>query len=393
MSAYDKFMTPNFKSAKHGSVTDNIQGAIPSTVVDDKPLLHATAQKQDPLSLSAIGVGLLSLVTMLGVHLRRRMQPATVVASSSGLALDMPMNTASAVGDNVMEMQSEDSHKMSSSRVGWGQLSAQNTRPSTLCYAESEDATEAEAVTESQAAPTQPQAAATLTLETQPPFVQEDLKSLAKSLNPIVGYWDPLRIGGDNKFGEGFTIWEYNQERTIAWFRQAEIKHGRVAMAAFVGYWVQASGYHWPFKMTLLGGDWPTGTPPEQWDALPAASKWQIILFVGVLELYDEATPPHYTNGRKPGEFPSFKGTYAMEAGLAPFDLYDPFGLSKNISPEKKAMRLRTEINNGRLAMLAVFAFLSESKAPGAVPLLTGKIPAYSGDYMIPFEGNFDLFG
>jgi len=372
MSAYDKFMTPNFNSAKHGPVTDNIQGATPFTVVDDKPLLHPTAQKQDPLSLSAIGVGLLSLVTMLGVHLRRRLQP-------------------SALGDNVMEMQSEDSHKMSSSRVGWGQLSAQNTRPSTLCYAESEDATEAEAVTESQAAPTQPQAAATLTLETQPPFVQDDLKSLAKQLNPIVGYWDPLRIGGDNKFGEGFTIWEYNQERTIAWFRQAEIKHGRVAMAAFVGYWVQASGYHWPFKMTLFGGDWPTGTPPEQWDALPAASKWQIILFVGVLELYDEATPPHYTNGRKPGEFPSFKGTYAMEAGLTPFDLYDPFGLSKNISPEKKAMRLRTEINNGRLAMLAVFAFLSESKAPGAVPLLTGVIPPYEGSYMVPFEANFSL--
>merc|ERR1719271_823144 len=31
-------------------------------------------------------------------------------------------------------MRSQDSHKMSSSRVGWGQLSAQNSRPSTLCY-------------------------------------------------------------------------------------------------------------------------------------------------------------------------------------------------------------------------------------------------------------------
>jgi len=367
MSAYDNFITPNFNSAKHGKKADALSshqspaehGAITFTAVDDKPLLHPTAQMQaNPLSLSAIGVGLLSLVTMLGVHLRRRLQPATIIASSGGLALDMPMSTALALGDNVMEMKCQDSHKLSSSKVGWGQLSAQDTRPSTLCYA----------------------------LETQ-----ADLKSLAKSLNPIVGYWDPLRIGGDNKFGEGFTIWEYNQERTIAWFRQAEIKHGRVAMAAFVGYWVQASGYHWPFKMTLFGGDWPTGTPPEQWDALPAASKWQIILFVGVLELYDEATPPHYTNGRKPGEFPSFKGTYAMEAGLAPFDLYDPFGLSKNISPEKKAMRLRTEINNGRLAMLAVFAFLSESKAPGAVPLLTGVIPPYEGSYMVPFEANFSL--
>merc|ERR1711924_182117 len=70
----------------------------------------------------------------------------------------------------------------------------------------------------------------------------------------------------------------YNNERKIAWFRQAEIKHGRVAMAAFVGYCVQANGGHWSFPMTLGGADWPTGTPPEQWDALPQASKWQIIL-------------------------------------------------------------------------------------------------------------------
>jgi len=30
-----------------------------------------------------------------------------------------------------------------------------------------------------------------------------------------------------------------------------------------------------------------------------------------------------------------------------PFDLFDPFGLSKNASPEKKAKGLITEINNG----------------------------------------------
>merc|ERR1719271_1761166 len=224
MSAYDKFMTPNFNSAKHGPVTDNIQGAIPFTVVDDKPLLHATAQQQDPISLSAIGLGLLSLVTMLGVHLRRRLQP-------------------SALGDNVMEMQSEDSHKMSSNRVGWGQLSAQNTRPSTLCFAkkkkkkeeESEDATETQAASTPQvmqAASTPQVAVAVAGMETQ-----EDLKSLAKALYPTVGYWDPLSIGE-----ESTTLWNYNNERKIAWFRQAEIKHGRVAMAAFVGYCVQANG-------------------------------------------------------------------------------------------------------------------------------------------------------
>jgi hypothetical protein len=140
MSAYDKFITPIFDFAKHGHkadafsyhqspaehglITDNIQGASPFS--------------NNPIALAAIGVALLSLVMMLGVHVRRRLQPATILGSNGELALDMPMNTASALGDNVMEMRSQHSHKMSSSRVGWGQLSAQNSRPSTLCYATDE---------------------------------------------------------------------------------------------------------------------------------------------------------------------------------------------------------------------------------------------------------------
>jgi len=39
--------------------------------------------------------------------------------------------------------------------------------------------------------------------------------------------------------------------------------------------------------------------------------------------------------------------------------------------------------------MLGIFGFLAESKVPGSVPLLVGKIPAYAGDYMAPFEANF----
>merc|ERR1719379_1392579 len=198
---------------------------------------------------------------------------------------------------------------MSSNRVGWGQLLDQNTRPSTLCYA----------------------------LETQ-----EDLKSLAKSLNPVVGYWDPLSIG-DDKTTPSNGFWsEYSNERKIAWFRQAEIKHGRIAMAAFVGYCVQANGIHWSTKMTLGGADWPTGTPPEQWDALPVASKWQIILFIGMLELFDESIEPHYMMGRKPGEYPKFSDAYREGNGFphpVPFDLFDPFGMVKKYldTPEKRA--------------------------------------------------------
>jgi hypothetical protein len=73
-----------------------------------------------PITLTAIGVGLLSLVTMLGVRMRRHLQPATALASSGG-----PINTASAQGDKIMEMKSQDSS------VNSGAASP----PLTVCYA------------------------------------------------------------------------------------------------------------------------------------------------------------------------------------------------------------------------------------------------------------------
>ena len=219
---------------------------------------------------------------------------------------------------------------------------------------------------------------------------KSDLEALAKGLNPTIGFWDPLNVAGASG-----SLYGFNNEQTIAWYRQAEIKHGRVAMAAFVGYCVQANGGHWATKMTLGGADWPSGSPPEQWDALPAASKWQIILFVGMLELFDESVAPHYMMGRKPGMFPSFSDAYAEGEGYphpVPFDLFDPFGsLRKMMDTEEKRARGRLiEINNGRAAMLGIFGFMSASKVPGSVPVLT-FIPPYDGNYMIPFEGNFHM--
>merc|ERR1712106_1079485 len=67
-----------------------------------------------------------------------------------------------------------------------------------------------------------------------------DLESLAKKLNPAVGYWDPIGLSKAE-------FWDNTNEETIGWLRHSEIKHGRVAMAGFVGYCLQANGVKFPW--------------------------------------------------------------------------------------------------------------------------------------------------
>ena len=83
--------------------------------------------------------------------------------------------------------------------------------------------------------------------------------------------------------------------------------------------------------------------------------------------------------GGKPGYFP----TFAQLPHPVPFSLFDPFGFSKNASPEKKAKGLLAEVNNGRLAQIGIMGFLAESQVPGSVPGLAGVgIRPYAGDIM-----------
>jgi len=221
---------------------------------------------------------------------------------------------------------------------------------------------------------------------------QAGLEDLAKKLNPTVGYWDPLGVGNSSP-------------ETIGWFRHAEIKHGRVAMAAFVGYCVQANGicFPWNIQGPIPGLDLPAisfsdisaaGGPADQWDALPTAAKLQILGVVGFLEMFSETSTylkadgtEHYVRGGKPGYFPKLSRTDALAfPHPVPLNLWDPFGFTSKMSPERKEKALLAEVNNGRLAMIGIFGLISASKGL-QVPIIDGLgIKPYAGEVMAPFS-------
>jgi hypothetical protein len=215
-----------------------------------------------------------------------------------------------------------------------------------------------------------------------------DLETLAGKLNPAVGYFEPLGLVDGNFWGE-------SDSATIGFLREAEIKHGRIAMFAFVGFCAGSNGIKFPWAISTDGTPFPSANnvPGAQWDALSVSAKVQILGFVLIMELWSEgARNTHYMRGGKAGAFPSFKDSEIQFPHPVPFDLFDPFGFSKKASEEKKASGLIKEINNGRLAMIGIMGCLAESKVEGAVPAIAGKIAHYDGDYMVPFEGAFTFF-
>jgi hypothetical protein len=175
--------------------------------------------------------------------------------------------------------------------------------------------------------------------------------------------WDPLDIAGSVG------------DEALMWFRAAELKHGRVAMLATVGYLTGAAGITFPgeiakgvtFESVNSGGVF------SAWSNVPEAGKLQILLLIFMLELSTESKKPHYMRGGVPGKIDQlpFDGVQGIWAPKIKF--WDPLGFMGALTEEQKAKKRKAELKNGRLAMIGIISFLVGHNLPGAVPALNGN--------------------
>jgi len=175
--------------------------------------------------------------------------------------------------------------------------------------------------------------------------------------------WDPLDIAGSVS------------DEALMWFRHAELKHGRVAMLATVGYIAGAAGITFPGN--IAGGVSFASVNADgvfnAWCNVPTEGKLQILLLIFALEMSTESKKPHYMRGGVPGKLDQlpFDGISGLWAPKIKF--WDPLGFTAALSPEQKARKRKAELKNGRLAMIGIISFLTAHNIPGSVPAVPGS--------------------
>lgn len=147
------------------------------------------------------------------------------------------------------------------------------------------------------------------------------------ALTPL-GFWDPLGLVADG------------DQAKFDRLRLVEVKHGRIAMLAVVGYLVQEAGYRLPGSIDLAGtkfADIPNGY--EGLLAVPYAGKLQLFAFIGALEVF---VMRDFVGGEFPGDL---RNNY-IDFGWDSFD-------------EETKLRKRTiELNQGRAAQMGILALM-----------------------------------
>merc|ERR1719502_2302286 len=158
-------------------------------------------------------------------------------------------------------------------------------------------------------------------------------------------------------------------DATLRFFRHAELKHGRVAMAAMVGLLFHINHIHFPGMLSPTFGvsfeSLSAMGPFDAWNSIPLLGQIQILWTIAGIEHASEALNPqgHYTKTGTPGDIKFLKKFY--------------WGL--------RADKRVSELKNGRLAMIGIASVCSAMAVPGSVPLLKDAPKLIGPAFALPF--------
>jgi len=198
--------------------------------------------------------------------------------------------------------------------------------------------------------------------------MSEEAAPAVKSEVPLIG--ESPFLGGKSFF-LGKTEWnkltmEWGSAETGTFIRAAELKHGRSAMLATVGYAFHKIGWtfnsispHSYLSVTkdIKFADLAAMNPVDAMKSLPAESWGQMFFFISLVEIYELT----HTNGKV-----AYDETVAP--GLTPGGLTGDLGWNPlQITVDDR--RRTVELQNGRAAMFAISAWIAAETIPGSVPL------------------------
>jgi len=171
--------------------------------------------------------------------------------------------------------------------------------------------------------------------------------AFAQSLPGIsapLGFWDPAGFCSSENGADGTAT-----EGKVRFYREVEVKHGRVAMLAALGFPL-AEVFH-----PLFGGniDVPSYIAFQQ---TPLQTFWPaVVLVIAAIEV--SSIIPAFEN-------PNVEG-WSIKADHVAGDYgFDPLGL-KPTDPAELAEMQTKEINNGRIAMIAIAGMVGQELATG----------------------------
>jgi len=205
--------------------------------------------------------------------------------------------------------------------------------------------------------------------EPAPPAPEEPEVPMLEITKKVPCFGATPLLGGTVFFGENYwdkITMEYGSAETGKYIRAAELKHGRAAMVATVGYAFHKMGFtfdnisvHEYLSPTqgVKFADLAAMTPLEAMKNVPGEGLAQMFAACALVEIFELT---HADGEIKVGE--------SVAPGLQPGGLTGDLGwnpLQINITDRRRL----SEIQNGRAAMFAICAWIAADSIPGAVPL------------------------